>query len=204
MTYDPTIPKITESPKNSATPIQTNFAQFASIFSNISGGVTYNHEGFSGAGSLNLGKHAVVLMERQTTDPLITGDWVTLYNKNATATTGGTQPQLFARVPQFLPTEIDTSNAPNTPMQLTYNSVSTSAPIYQSFTFGGYLIYFGARATSPIGFSLTPAPTSILSVAVSSNTGIPDYFVNVSGTTLTINTTTGVSINVLWMAIAKA
>ncbi len=160
MTYDPQIPLVTESPKTSASPIQVNFSQFAAIFSKLIGGVTYNHMPFN---NTQQGKHAAVMMQNQTLDPEVTEDMSVLYSKNATSNIS-TEPQLFVKIPKFLPTNLDATDAANIPMQLTYNSVGLSGPIYYSFLPGGYLIYFGnvTTASSPHLVTLSPIPSQIL------------------------------------------
>lgn len=161
MTYDPQIPLVTESPLTSASPIQVNFDQFAKIFSNLSGMVNYNHMPFNNP---HQGKHGAMVFQNQTVDPEVTGDWASLYPKNVTSA-AGTEPQLFARIPKFLPTEIDTTDATNSPMQLTYNSVNTSGPMYYSFLPGGYIWYFGRvilTAANPHTITLSPIHGEIM------------------------------------------
>jgi hypothetical protein len=160
MTYDPNIPLNETPPKDSAVQIKTNFAQFAAIFSNLVAGVNYNHMPFTS----NPGKHGAVIFQNQSADPGVTEDLDALYAKNATSN-ASTEPQLFAQIPKFLPTALDTTNAPNTPMQLTYNSVGTAGPVFYSFLSGGYLVYFGsvtAQAVSPATVTLAPIPKSLL------------------------------------------
>lgn len=168
MTYDPQIPLVTESPKTSASPIQVNFSQFAAIFSKLIGGVEYNHMPFNNS---QQGKHAAVLMQNQSTDLGVTEDLDVLYSKNATSHVS-TEPQLFVQIPKFLPTNLDSTDAPNTPMQLTYNSVGLSGPIYYSFIPGGYLVYFGnvLAAGSPHLITLSPVPTEIVTAIATPNT----------------------------------
>jgi len=167
MTYDPQIPLVTESPKTSASPVQVNFDQFAAIFSKLIAGVNYNHMPFNNA---QQGKHAAVLMQNQTTDLGVTEDLDVLYSKNATSNVS-TEPQLFVQIPKFLPTDLDSTDAPNNPMQLTYNSVGLSGPLYYSFIPGGYLIYFGniLAAGSPETITLSPIPTEIVMAIATPN-----------------------------------
>jgi len=169
MTYDPQIPLSTESPQTSASPVQVNFDQFAAIFSKLALGVFYNHMPFN---SSSQGKHAAMILQNQTLDPGVTEDLGVLYSKNATSA-ASTEPQLFAQIPKFLPTQTDTTDAPNAPMQLTYNSVNTAGPVYYSFLPGGYIFYFGlVTATNlvPHTITLTPAPTQILVAIANPNT----------------------------------
>lgn len=161
MTYDPQIPLVTESPSTSANPIQVNFDQFAKIFSVLTGGLFYNHIPFNNA---NQGKHAAVILQKQTTDPGVTEDLTVLYAKDAVSK-ASTEPQIYAQIPKFLPTNLDSTNAPNAPMQLTYNSVGIAGPMYYSFLPGGYIIYFGmilATSSIPHTITLSPVPTTTL------------------------------------------
>lgn len=169
MTYDPQIPLVTESPKNSASPIQVNFSQFAAIFSKLIGGINYNHMPIN---NVQQGKHGAVLMQNQTTDPGVTEDLDVLYSKNATSNIS-TEPQLFVQIPKFLPTDLDTTDAPNTSMQLTYNNVDLTGPIYHSFIAGGYIVYFGNvinTVNSPETITLAPIPSEIVMAIATPNT----------------------------------
>ncbi len=181
MTYDPTIPKGTQSPANSQAAFQTNFAQYATIFAK-------NH---SALNSSHQGDHEAVIFEKQTSDPGVTEDLAALYCKDATSALGTTL-QIFAQIKKFLPTGLDTTVAPNTPMQLTYGSVNTAGPVFQSFLPGGFLFYCGSgsAATSPVTVTLLPAGTKILvAIAIptdvtTSGTPVPiKYSVNVLNST---------------------
>ncbi len=168
MTYNPKIPKATASPKDSASPIQVNFNQYVSIFSRTAGGVIYNHIAFN---DIHQGKHAAVLMDKVSNPPGVTQDLSVLFNKNAISN-AGTQPQLFAQIPKFLPTKNDTTKADNAAMQLTYNQVNTAGPTqFQSFLIGKYLIYFGS-SSSGVTVTLTPTPTKILMVQLQNSDGL--------------------------------
>jgi len=215
MTYSPDKPDEGPSPAIDVVQIQTNFSQFASIFSN-------NHTALN---DKNQGAHEGVILTRQLFDPGVTEDLAVLYAKNA-GSKAGSQLQLFVQIPKFLPTGQDTTNAKNVGMQLTYNSVNTAGPIYQSFLPGGYLLYQGSVSgnTTPNVLIadtviLSPAPTKILVAIATPNTmtsvGIAIPF-NVSTTINTvtndrfvINSTgnaSGGSIpySFVWMAIATA
>lgn len=159
MTYLPNIPIDSLSPKDTALQIQTNFAQFASIYAN-------NHTALNGNFQ---GDHEGVILTNQAADPGVTDSMAVIYCRNATSK-AGTQPQLFVQIPKFLPHSPDTTDAPNFGMQLTYNQVNIVGPNqYQSFLPGGLLFYFGVDSgTSVVGSSiadiitLSPAPTQIL------------------------------------------
>jgi hypothetical protein len=163
MTYNPEQPLVTDTPQISAPFIQVNFAQFAAIFSKLIGGVNYNHMPMNDE---NQGKHAAMIFENQILDPGVEGDLTVLYSKDA-ASHASTEPQLFAQIPKFLPTDLDTTNAPNDPMQLTYNSVNTAGPMYYTFLPGGYIVYFGmviATALIPYTITLSPVPSEVISI----------------------------------------
>jgi hypothetical protein len=169
MTYDPQIPLVTESPLTSASPIQINFDQFAKVFSVLAGGLSRNHVPFNNA---NQGQHGAVIFQKQTADLGVTQDLDVLYAKDYVGKVS-TEPQLYVQIPKFLPTSLDTTEAPNTPMQLTYNSVGTAGPIYYSFMPGGYLVYFGmVIGTNFTSYPLvmSPTPKSLLIAIANPNT----------------------------------
>ena len=55
--------------------------------------------------------------------PLVSGSFDSLYGKSVTSNSSTSQ-EMFVRIPQFLPPD-----RPNYPIQLTFNSVNTSAPV---------------------------------------------------------------------------
>lgn len=166
MTYNPNKPDARPSPALDAATIQTNFAQFAAAFAT-------NHIALNSAFQ---GAHSTVIFENLSLDPGVDQNLTVLYNKDASSRAGA-QPQLFIQIPKFLPTRNDTTNAENFGMQLTYNTVNTSGPIYQSFLPGGYLVYFGtvtgntvSNATLAIPVTVSPTPTRLLVAFATSNT----------------------------------
>lgn len=166
MTYSPLIPSPASSPQNSASPIQINFSQFASIFSNLNSGIYYNHYPLN---DNQQGKHGAVIFDQLSADPIVNLTLCSLYAKSTPAgSPPSNQPQLFARIQNFLP-----NGQPNTPMQLTFNTVSNTTP-YQTFFIGGYILYFGvipAPAMLPTQtITLSPVPTALLNVQASSTT----------------------------------
>lgn len=166
MTYNPNIPQGQPSPKNQTSAVQTNFAQFAALFSTTSGGITYNHTALN---NNNQGDHESILLTLQSVDPGVTEDLDVIYCKNASSAVG-TQPQLFLQIPVFLPTSLDPSTPGNPPMQLTYNSVNKTGPVYQSFLTGGYILYFGSVTFSSPTVTLSPVPSAILmGIAIPNN-----------------------------------
>ena len=203
MTYDPTIPLVTASPKNSAAPIQVNFSQFNSVFSSTVANIIYNHTPFTN--SLP-GKHGATIFQNQTADPGVTDNLTVVYAKEAPSAVNPTPgiPELFLQIPKYLPNE-----QPNTPMQLTYSTVSTTVP-YQSFMAGGYVVYMGSTTTAATPIVLTPAPSSILIVLADTQVlnGTVPWGVTAEVTqpaTFRLHTQSGSPANmlVLWFAIGK-
>lgn len=171
MTFNPNIPVADDSPKNQASLIRTDFSTFASVFSTTILTNTYNH---TAVNTQNQGDHETVILQDQvTTDPVINDNFACLYCKDAPSK-AGTQPQLFLRIPKYLPNQFVGKNAPNNPIQLTYNQVNTTGPQYQSFLPGGYLLYFGQTTISNPQVSkvitLSPAPTKIIIAIAYANT----------------------------------
>ena len=164
MSYNPLFPPPTISPKNSAPQILPNFAQYAAIFSSNSGTITYNHWPFNDP---NQGKHAAVILQTQAAAPGVNTSLAALFGMNV-GLQSGVQPMLQAQIQKFLPTDYDSTNAQNTPMQLTYNQVTISAPPFigdtqfQSFLPGGYVFYFGKTTTANMVITVTPTPVKLL------------------------------------------
>ena len=205
--YNPGIPEGLPSPRDQVVSIQTNFAQFAAIFSATSSGVVYNHT------ALNMpkqGNHESIIFLNQPFGSSVVENSCVLYAKNVTSNVD-TQPQLFYKTPAFLPNMLNPDTPGNPSVQLTYNTVNTSGPVYQSFLPGGYLLYFGSvSATGTV--TLSPKPTKILvAIAYPNNLtsgGTPVPF-SVSTQILSnnyqfniISNATG-SYTFTWMAIAQ-
>lgn len=212
MTYDPTIPQGDDSPKNQAPLIQTDFSQFASVFSTTVGGNTFNHTALN---DFNQGSHETIILQRQTSNPAITNNLVAIYAINA-ASKAGTQPQLFLRIPKYLPNRFVGKNAANTPIQLTYNQVNTVGPIYQSFLPGGYLLYWGqttiANPSTSVDVTVSPTPTILLLAIAypnSTSSGIARLVstkikTNNTGFTIFTASFTSPTVPFTWIAIGTA
>lgn len=167
MTYIKTKPDLGFSPKLDAPTIKGNFTAFGSVIAN-------NHALMN---TPNQGIHTNIIFENQTVDPTLTTSIDNLYSINATSNSG-TQPQIFLRIPQFLPKAPDTTSNLNHRMQLTYNTVNTVGPQYQSFlpgvidptspnATGAYLVYTGQQAyASPTTIVLSPVPSQLRCVIV--------------------------------------
>jgi hypothetical protein len=200
MTYSPITPQSQPSPAATQAQIQTNFAQFASIFAK-------NH---SALNTKNQGDHEAVILEKLASDPGVINDLVSLYSKDATAKSG-IQPQLFAEILKFLPTPNDPTDADNIGMQLTQSTVNLVGPNqFQSFLPGNFMLYFGT-VTANGTVILSPAPTTIHSVlAIPNNitTNIPSLV------SVVVNQTTNDRFDIFsnaigafsftWIAIATA
>lgn len=162
MTYDPTSPHAQNSPEMSPSQIQTNFQVFATA--EMSNHVAMNNVGFY------QGKHTVIVFKNMIANPPsgVNNTFGVLYGRGV-AQSSGVSINLFYQTIQFIP------NIPNIPQQVTFNVVSMTGytqpgpnPQYtnmqQSFTFGGFIIYFGQ-------WKFTTAPLQI-DVALSGS-GIP-------------------------------
>lgn len=202
--YNPLKPDAGPSPALDASVIQTNFADYATIFAT-------NHVALN---DRNQGAHSQIILEIQPGDPGITEKLSILFNKLAPSIAGN-QPQLHAQIPKFLPTNLDTTNAPNTGMQLTNNTVNIIGPVYQSFLPGGYLFYFGAvnGNTLPIAITVTlsPVPTEIITAIAETSTNstqIQTYQlateITSSSTFIIRSTGTITPYSFTWSAIAKS
>lgn len=207
MTYTPSKPDAGPSPLLDAPTIQADFAVFDAAFSTTAGGVVYNHTAMN---DKNQGDHEAVIMKLQSADPGVTENLTSLYAKNATSAVS-TEPQLFVQIPKFLPTENDTTTAPNEGMQLTYNTADVAGPIYQSFLPGGYILYLGQIGDITVPITLVPTPTKILCVQAfpeatgGSNIPYPLRVVVTQPDTIKIDSSTSPALtNFMWMAIAKA
>lgn len=199
MTFVRNIPEDFPPPREIVGQIRTNFAQYATVFGN-------NHMPLN---SSTQGKHSNVILQQRGSDPEVEGGLDSLYGKSVTSASS-TSDEVFVRIPQFLPNQ-----QPNTPMQLTFNSVNVTGPDqYQSFLAGGYIIYFGQSSNIAVPITLVPTPSEIICVVANptqfttSGTPIP---LDVQATVfqpnqivLTSNTAaTNSPYNFKWVAIAK-
>lgn len=130
--YEPNIPQDLPPGTVIVDQIRANFSQYALVFAN-------NHSPLNDS---NQGKHTNVLLQQQFTNPIVDGSFVSLFSAPINYFSNVTQ-ELLVAIPQFLPPEF-----PNNPMQLTYNSVNTAGPQYQSFIAGGYVLYWGKVASA--------------------------------------------------------
>ena len=207
MGFNTAIPRGNNTPAYSALLMQKNFTRYNIVF-------RANHVAMNSTGQ---GKHANVILTNQSPtpgDPSVTVTWPTLFAKNS-STKGGTITALYSKIPVFLPAGfIDSGSVQNPSVQWTYNSVALTATTpsktssYQSFLFGGYLIYMNQTilTSAKTTITLTPAPTKILSVIAqptSTDASVPyPCSVNVvTSNTFTIEGTVGITYQ--WIAIAQ-
>jgi hypothetical protein len=183
MTYSPTVPQSSNIPDLIQPQIQTNFAQYASIFSNTIGGVVYNHMPMNDP---NQGKHGCVIFQQQASEQANPNGFSQLFSLSNTNQLG-TNPQLFVKIPKFLPTTLDNTMIGNLRMQISYDQVNTTGPQYQSFLIGGYVIFFGQTSFSgnSTTITLSPATSTLYSVIAIPTTLIvtAGFFVSASITT---------------------
>ncbi len=158
------------SPLLDAPNIQGNFSTYGTVFGN-------NHIAMNGN---NQGDHTTIIFETQTADPGVSSNIDNLYSKDVVMRIG-TQPEVFLQIPMFLPKTPDWTQNLNRGMQLTYSTVDLIGPQYQSFLFGGYIIFFGivtgntsTSVTVSSVVTLTNPPTNLLDVIVQTNTVSPD------------------------------
>ncbi len=165
MSYTITKPDAGPSPALDAVNIRNNFSTFAAA-------LVINHLAMNDS---KQGFHSNIVLNKQASDPTIEGPEAILFAKDSTSN-AGTQPQLFVKIPVFLPTGSDTTIAVNDPMQLTYDTVNTSGTvtadytIYQSFLIGKYLFYFGFCTNIAATITLSPSPSSLILAIASPNT----------------------------------
>lgn len=198
MTYSTTKPDGGPSPFLDVGQIQTNFSTFDTTF-------TVNHTPLN---NMNQGDHEDVIFEKTLTSPVVNNNFDVLYARDATSA-AGTEPQLFVKIPKFLPTKTDPTNATNAGMQLTYNQVNTAGPQYQGF-FPGAFLFYSSTATFPFGTTITliPAPTKILTIIAATQNTIITSPIKCSATILSSSTfkidCSAPGGTILWMAIAQA
>jgi hypothetical protein len=212
--FSPDKPDAGPSPLIDVVQIRTDFSTYATVFAK-------NHTAFN---TRNQGDHEDVILTLQTVNPGVNADLDVLYCIDAISH-AGTQPQLFVQIPKFLPNAIDSTDAQNTPMQLTYNTVNIAGPQYQSFLPGGYLLYWGVDTGTTVTdvnitdtITLSPAPTQIIVAFATANTmttgtSVPIPFNEstqiTSNSTFIINSTGNgegapIAYSFGWYAIAKA
>lgn len=202
MTYS-LIPVPSSNPAADAPLIQGNFLAYGNAFA-------IDHSALNNA---DQGDHNKVTLLQTTNNFAAAPNTSVLFAKNATSAVNTTI-QVFSRIPKFLPTAQDTTEATNTPIQLTYDQVNTVGPIYQSFLAGGYLIYCGSVLINGAGqatITLSPIPTKILTVLCNSTVNGPDgqpavvsASITQPSTILIITNTLSAGTTYLWTAIAQA
>ena len=140
MSYNPAIPQVTDPLLQSQAQLRANFQVINTIWANNHFILTSNNE--------TQGLHTVLTMNAQMTAPVTDATHVAFYN----ALVGGT-PELF-----FAP------NNAQTPIQLTYPSISTATNSTTQYTFsaGPFIIYGGLIVNPTNGQTVTLTPNSTL------------------------------------------
>lgn len=151
--YNPNIPQDLPPGTVIVDEIRANFSQYAMVFDN-------NHEPLNNS---NQGKHTNVLLQQQSTEPVVNGSFDAFYSAEVTSNSSVSE-ELFVKIPQFLPPQF-----PNDPMQLTFNSVNTVGPNYQSFIAGGYIVFFGTVLGPTNTITLSPKPKKIVCAIANGN-----------------------------------
>lgn len=200
MSYNPNIPLVGDFMVVSQPQILSNFQEIFSVFSR-------NHVPLNSAVPGNLqGMHSALTLRAQTTDPTTTSSQLALYVKTVTGVTS-----LFFR---------PSSN--QTPIQLTYPSISTglqstNPDVYlsrqYSFLAAPFVFYFGeAMIVDGTVITLTPTTTLLYVGLISNigggsrNTSAAATNINVGGTKFTVRIPafpTAGPFNVFYMAIGQ-
>lgn len=189
MSFNPSIPLITDPILQSAAQIKANFQAVNSAFGDNHYGLTQDEDEFQGMHNL------LTLRPTKSGDPATSATQTALYNKVV-----GSIPQLFYR-----------PNSIQTPIQMTYPSIKSDLSNTQySFVAGPFIIYGGFIAAVTNGQVITLSPGTMLlyvDMIVSSQPSLPLKVAQVvptsiSGTsfTATYQTTTG-TYDVFYFAI---
>ncbi len=141
MGYNPAIPQAPNPILQSQGQIQPNFQIMANAFQ-------VNHVGLTSTNDdLYKGMHNILTMQGPQVDPSTSATQIALYNK----LDANSIPELF-----FMP------SSSQTPIQLTYSSLSTSGATQYSFVAGPFVIYGGLVTAATIGQTITLSPTTNL------------------------------------------
>jgi hypothetical protein len=189
MSYNPAIPQLTDPILQSQAQIRANYQAINVVFSNNHVPMNENLQGM----------HAVLTMRPQSGDPTTDSTHVALYNK----LDGSSIPELFFR-----------PNSNQTPIQLTYPSLSTTSGAAQQYSFvaGPFVVYGGKITNATKGQVVTLSPsTTLLYVGLTtanflgSPTSIPQAVpTSISGSSFTIQFQTqvaGTTLDVYYLAI---
>ncbi len=200
MSYNPNIPAAGDFMVVSQPQILSNFQEIFSVFSR-------NHAPLNSQTPGNLqGMHSTLTLRAQSTDPTTTASQLALYTKTITGVTS-----VFFR-----------PSSSQTPIQLTYPSISTglqstNPDVYldrqYSFLAGPFVFYFGeVMVTDGTVITLTPTST-LLYVGLTSNIGggsnktsSAATNINVGGTNFTVRIpvfSTAGPFSVFYMAIGQ-
>lgn len=191
MSYNPNIPASTSKRAVSQRQILFNYQAIYNVFA----------ENHATLGTANQGRHNVLILRKQTGDPATTATQTALYNKLVSSV-----PNLFFR-----------PNNNQTPIQLTYPSisVSSSASSQYSFVAGPFIVYGGRinGVTNGQVINLTPG-TNLRYVGIATERGATDLNIdlnyaiptNIAGTSFTVNFTSTINPptrNITYLAIGQ-
>jgi hypothetical protein len=191
MSYNTSIPVITDPILQSQAQIKANFQAINYAFSD-------NHKSLTSDPSF-AGMHTVLTMRPQKVDPVTSATQTALYNKLVSSI-----PNLF-----FMP------NNAQTPIQMTFGSINAGSGTTQySFIAGPFVVYAGfiSNPTSGQIVTLSPATTLLFVDLTMANSNVSPTAIaeaiptNVAGSSFTITTQTfiaGTKYDLYYIAIGK-
>lgn len=192
MSYNSSIPLVTDYMVNSQVQIKSNFQTINSVFAK-------NHVPLN---ATTQGMHSVLTFRAQTIDPTTTTDQVCLYTK-----TVGSDTVLF-----YAP------NNSQTPIQLTYPSISTGLqsenpdvyiPEQYSYLAGPFVIYLGTITIANNTNVIVSPNTNLIYVGLTiknpaNTTTTPACATNISGNQFTVRFASSLSARLInYVAIGK-
>lgn len=192
MSYNPNIPQSTSKRAVSQRQILSNYQAIFNTFA----------ENHAALGTANQGRHNVLILRSQSGDPTTTATQTALYNKLVSSI-----PNLFFR-----------PSSSQTPIQMTYPSISTSptATSQYSFVAGPFIVYGGRVNNVTNGQVIGPlAPgVNLRYVGIATERGTNDLDIdvnyaiptNISGTSFTVRFTSTINPptrNITYLAIGQ-
>jgi len=192
MSYNPNIPQSTSKRAISQRQILANYQAIFNTFA----------ENHAALGTANQGRHNVLILRSQGSDPATGATQTALYNKLVASV-----PNLFFR-----------PNSSQTPIQLTYPSISTSpsATSQYSFVAGPFIVYGGRVNGVTNGQVIGPLSpgANLRYVGIATERGPSDLDIdlnyaiptNISGTSFTVRfqgTITPATRNITYLAIGQ-
>jgi|SRR5580692_153550 hypothetical protein len=191
MSYNSTIPQGTDQRLISQYQIRANYQAIAKAFA-------ANHSALTDGDEFQ-GMHRVLTMRPQALDP----------------TTSATQTALYNKLVAGIPAMFFRPNSNQTPIQLTYKSISTSTPTSEySFVAGPFVIYGGKISPATNGQVVVLSPTTTLlyvgltTANLTASSTISGYSIptSITGSQFTITNKSGgatVKFDVYYIAIGQ-